>query len=345
MSKNAHEKYAFAFFCMNSGRHVCHDRSYDHCGNDEEGIAWQAPVQVPTSYPDGVYIFGWSWYGGGDYRAKSFFGDYYSCSYVRIQGGVAITDEYKPFYGGQTCISSTDRLGICWKEPCHVGDMYEMIPFEFNGRTPHPILRSWIEEDSGNSRPANIMFGNGNIGFQGIEASIGGDSSSVSLGARSGGEHRNNNEGNEENKKEEEKSEIVKSAPEGRNDGARSLPGNDNRVFKAQAKSTGALGVYFLNFKDWSKIAITDGGRYRIADFPNGLTVEAFYNGEIKFVDFFVDGKFMRREKSGPFVMTGNRGRTIFPWRVAIGHMVKLQVSVTSKTEYSEGFEADFQFE
>lgn len=327
MDKKAHDKFAFQFLCMNAGPHKCKDRSYDTCGNDFEGMAWQAPVRVPTSYPDGVYVFGWSWYGGGNYLDRSFFGDYYSCSYIEIRGGLPVTTEYQPVFDGTTCRSSTDRLGECWREPCHIGPMNDMVPVEFNGRWPEPISSDWIpaqEHESGSfvslSSGTSASAGDSPGSFIGAGA---GSSSSVSLGARSGGEAPRH---------------LV---PE-------QQPENETApkpvYVEGEQSSGGSLGVYFLDFQDWSKKRITNGGYYRMSDFPRGFTVEAFYNGPIKYMDFFVDDKFLRREKTGPFVMNGNKDSLIHGWNVPLGKMVKLQVSIKALNDYSESFEAMFQF-
>ncbi|KAI0559618.1 hypothetical protein FGB62_141g020 [Gracilaria domingensis] len=324
MDKKAHDQYAFHFLCMNEGLHHCSDRSYDTCGNDAEGMAWQKLVQVPTSYPDGVYVFGWSWYGGGDYRAMSFFGDYYSCSFVKIEGGVPVTDSYEPQWDGSRCVSATDRLGICWKEPCHVGRMYSMEPFEFkDGTKPEAIQRWWFgeghDDDGHDDRPSfgsSVTLGSG---------------TGVSVGARSGGRGGR---------------DQLASALDLNVGGESSSDSSDGEnAFNTELISTGALGVFFLDFTNWEKIPLKDGETYRLDNFKNGFTVEAFYNGKVRFIDFFVDGEKVRRERSSPYVMNGNRGKLIYGWKPPVGRIVKIQVTVTTKAGRTEGFEADIEFE
>lgn len=128
MNKEAHARFTFQISCWSSGLHRCPSRNIHVCGNDAEGKSYSVRIKVPTSYPDGVYVMGWAWYGGGDYKGKSFFGDYYSCSFVRIRGGAGPTSEWRPvFVPGDNqkhttgCISATDRVGACPREPCHVG--------------------------------------------------------------------------------------------------------------------------------------------------------------------------------------------------------------------------------
>lgn len=125
MDKAAHKRFTFQISCWDSGLHRCYSRSNEVCGNDAEGKAYKVPIQVPSAYPDGVYVFGWAWYGGGDYRGRSFFGDYYSCSFIRIKGGVSVTSTTKPvFVPGidsrykDACMASTNRVGVCVREPC-----------------------------------------------------------------------------------------------------------------------------------------------------------------------------------------------------------------------------------
>lgn len=141
----AHEKFAFHYTCMNHSSYRCRIRSFDVCGNDEMGLAWQTNVEVPSVYEDGVYVFGWSWYGGGDFTGFSFFGDYYACSFVRIMGGVSVKNSFQAQFNDPSCFSSVDKLGICWSEPCRVGRVQELVPASFaNGALPNPILRSDI---------------------------------------------------------------------------------------------------------------------------------------------------------------------------------------------------------
>lgn len=344
--KAAHDKFAFQFLCMNEGPHTCPDRSYDVCGNDFEGQAWQARVQIPTSYPDGVYVFGWSWYGGGNYLDKSFFGDYYSCSYVEIRGGVPVTEYYEPRFPGGTCRSATDRLGVCWSEPCHVGNMHDMIPAEFNNRRPAPIRSEWLggaekvpapgtSVTLGNGASASAGGGSGGGSGDGdrpfVSASSGSSTSGtgVSLGARSGGEGREDGSGGG-------------GSQAFLNGGSGAQAGGGDAV---KSGSGGSLGVFFLDFKDWSKKEIRDGAWYRLADYPNGLTVEAFFNGAIQMMSFYLDDQLIRKEKSGPFVMNGNKGRLIHGWVVPLGRMIKLRVVAKSRSGHVEEFKASFRFD
>lgn len=140
--KYAHQRYTTHITCWSSGLHQCYSRNVHVCGNDADGMAYQTHITVPTSYPDGVYAFGWAWYGGGDYRDRSFFGDYYSCSFIRIQGGVGLTAQWSPQFVpapnselNDGCVSATNRVGVCVSEPCHIGPVRPMRP----AHLPHAI--------------------------------------------------------------------------------------------------------------------------------------------------------------------------------------------------------------
>lgn len=152
MDKAAHERFTFQISCWSSGLHNCGSRHERVCGNDADGKAYRVEITVPSAYPDGVYVFGWAWYGGGDFRGKSFFGDYYSCSFVRISGGKAVSAESKPVFRpglnqkhNDACVSAADRVGVCWREPCHNGQVRPMKP-----RGLPRFIRS---RDLGNSGP------------------------------------------------------------------------------------------------------------------------------------------------------------------------------------------------
>lgn len=148
MDRSAHEKFTFQVSCWASGLHRCRSRNVHVCGNDAEGKAYQVPIVVPSAYPDGVYAFGWAWYGGGDFRGRSFFGDYYSCSFIRIEGGSPVVPSCKPVFvpGLNTkyadgCVSAASRIGQCSREPCHIGTVHKMTPRNL----PGSILRRDID--------------------------------------------------------------------------------------------------------------------------------------------------------------------------------------------------------
>lgn len=107
-------------------------------------------LYIPPIYPDGDYVLGWTWYGGG--VLSGHFGDYYDCSYVRISGGATLQHSYKPGFaagGGSMhedgCEATVNKLGICWKEPCvPIRNTKKHVPAVFeNGSYPEPIQAEW----------------------------------------------------------------------------------------------------------------------------------------------------------------------------------------------------------
>lgn len=133
--KGAHDKFTFQISCWSSGLHKCGSRHINACGNDAGAMAYAVDISVPISYPDGVYAFGWSWYGGGNFKGGSMFGDYYSCSFVHIKGGQGPAFVSKPVFKPginqpykDACISTTDRLGVCAREPCRGKHVQRMRP-------------------------------------------------------------------------------------------------------------------------------------------------------------------------------------------------------------------------
>jgi hypothetical protein len=134
MDKGAHEKHAFHISCWGAGQHDCPSRDETACGNDKSGKRYGTTVKVPTNYKDGVYVLGYSWYGGGDYQDQSFFGDYYSCSFIMIQGGPYSEAASTVFEPGANmpsdgCWSAADRPGVCPTEPCLGKQISLMRPY------------------------------------------------------------------------------------------------------------------------------------------------------------------------------------------------------------------------
>ena len=139
MELEAHDKYAFHYACYETGEHDCPKPEEDdeYCGTDRR--LYRTNVTIPKVYPDGRYILGWSWYGGIAGTTKiAFFGDYWSCSHVEIEGG-SFEDEVKPVFspdeGEKGCYSGVNELGVCFKEPCPNGGKHPaatMIPEKFS---------------------------------------------------------------------------------------------------------------------------------------------------------------------------------------------------------------------
>lgn len=148
--KDVHDLMAFYYGCWSSNRYNCDDKQYHtHCGFDRDNLSYFVDVRIPPIYPDGVYVLGFTWYGGGEGFGS--FGDYYDCSYIRIRGGPmedTYQAEFRPgprFEDG--CQASVNELGVCLTEPCPQEFWSDKrIPREFENGNQRMIFREWFEE-------------------------------------------------------------------------------------------------------------------------------------------------------------------------------------------------------
>lgn len=154
-SKDWHAKMAFHYNCWNVGRFNCNAFDFHRdCNYDRQNEAYSKLLHIPPIYPDGDYVLGWSWYGGG--VGSGHFGDYYDCAYVSVQGGDPVQPEYVPeFHAGggsmheDGCEATVNDLGICWREPClPIKKTSKQIPKQFKNGPPKPILSEWYGEGS-----------------------------------------------------------------------------------------------------------------------------------------------------------------------------------------------------
>lgn len=146
----SHERNAFHWSCWNINRFTCGtmDRQRD-CYFDRSQQAFRDDLRIPDNLPDGDYILGWAWYGGGEgpVGKQAIFGDYYDCSFVRVEGGNTLTQKHYPTFTGDSggrCMATVNRLGICKREPCApMPYVARRVPAEFEGgRRPAPIYAS-----------------------------------------------------------------------------------------------------------------------------------------------------------------------------------------------------------
>lgn len=143
-NKHAHEKFAFHWSCWNINRFQCSpmERQRD-CQYDRNNHAFRDYLRIPANLPNGDYVLGWSWYGGGRKGGRSHFGDYFDCSYVRVEGGRNLEPMHVPTLAGRGCWATVNRPGICKSEPCWpLRKVTFKRPAEFDGRVPPPIYAS-----------------------------------------------------------------------------------------------------------------------------------------------------------------------------------------------------------
>lgn len=167
MNKNVHKQNAFHFSCWGSNPVTA---KANELGRDKQGFSLvggdgklhDGPVSyyttnaiIPQVVPDGNYVLGWVWYGGmgGSIRTNlpqtphktGLFADYWSCSFVQIQGGKPLAQSYTPVFVNDFknvwtdgCNSANDHPGVCKYEPCIVPGKIQK-PLEFKNGTPKPL--------------------------------------------------------------------------------------------------------------------------------------------------------------------------------------------------------------
>lgn len=148
-----HKKYAFHFQCFRSDPFTCKTKTERLVDGwfDEKNVAYKTHVKVPRHIPNGIYVLGWVWYGGlhTDMPWTSYYGDYFSCAYVRIHGGGPLSWSHQPtWWPGRSslfpnvCETSSTNIGECPEEPCMDRPRMMRVPAEFeNGAMPPRLWR------------------------------------------------------------------------------------------------------------------------------------------------------------------------------------------------------------
>lgn len=177
-----HKKTAFEWGCHDRGTFQCKhpprkpgDKLFHlrGCGTDSDLLAYSSDVIVPSVFPDGLYVFAQSWFGGWRFgHNPPIFPDYYTCAFIRIQGGTQLISEYTPKFtasGKHTrrgCISYHWGLGQCGGYPCPKAIAKWRLPKDFwQGEPPKMKLDDleerdeepeWVEEESERDDPDDI---------------------------------------------------------------------------------------------------------------------------------------------------------------------------------------------
>ena len=171
MNEDAHNKLAFGWGCYSQNTIGCpgatwRNRWRKRCGADNHNpplLHWNK-MRVPAVYPDGLYVFAQTWFGGSDRRgdkdkgAYAKFSNFAMCALVRIQGGTATEEKEEKIFqhgkrddfdltgkenslGPMQCWSTSDRVGQCGGNPCDGVKLQAMIPAAFKnnkGRVIQP---------------------------------------------------------------------------------------------------------------------------------------------------------------------------------------------------------------
>lgn len=167
MDRNVHNRNAFHYSCWGAKTEVVRGNGlkkkkygFSLIGNDGSQhrfpkSVYVTKVYIPPVIPNGIYVLGWMWYGGTGSKVKTnaqqkpssygYFGDYYSCSFIRIEGGVPLQNSYTPKFDNdmskfskEGCMAANDAPGVCKREPCRVKAKFQK-PREFKNGKPQRL--------------------------------------------------------------------------------------------------------------------------------------------------------------------------------------------------------------
>lgn len=116
---------------------------------------YKLDIVIPDVVPDGKYMLAWAWFGGVDGKIKAtpqepetggYFADYWSCSFVLVEGGAPLAASYMPKFvndmpqwSSEGCIAHADDVGQCPVEHCRHRKGHYRKPAAFLGNGPKPI--------------------------------------------------------------------------------------------------------------------------------------------------------------------------------------------------------------
>lgn len=164
-----HEKTAFEFGCWSQGRFSCgKSGELEPCGTDYHGLAYRNNMTVPFVFPDGDYVFAMVWYGGLHWRlTKANFANYFTCAFVRIEGGPLKIEHYPSFNSGRSnadnvpgkCLTSSTFIGECGGVKCKRNEVQYSLPREFlAGKFPLPLSLNNLTEAMYNTSVFHLKY-------------------------------------------------------------------------------------------------------------------------------------------------------------------------------------------
>lgn len=324
MSHEAHKRMVFHYACFESDRVPC---SYPYCGTDGKNTVFQTSVIIPSVYPDGLYVLGWAWFGGIMNRV-SYFGDYWSCSFIRIQGGAPVQLNYQPVFipgkknhgangvGESSCRSSVDNVGVCVREPCIGRTPSFTVPASFaNGSVPSPIYAYWLysqnplmsAEASAGLTPSSALTPTASS----LVSPIASPSSYLSespLPSVLPSPTAATSPLASSPKPKPTKSSVAVSSTKNSNQGANKGPENPTRKVLISA-------VKMLDTKSNATLATGQFGTLSLSETQlQRITFVAETTGYTSSVSFFLDGRFVRTERRAPYSCFGDRHGKFRPW-------------------------------
>ena len=320
-----HKKMSFYYTCWGRGLYRCYG---DECGTDSNGEAFSADVELPTVLPDGEYMVGWTWYGGGNLRKAGNMGhwsDYFSCTHITIKGGAmtkTYTPRWRPGDGAEYtdgCMSSVDKVGLCRVgEDCRDTEMKVMPPAEFkDGTTPDDMTLEMYggdeaevdSEDSPPEPPAPESPSASPAEEEAEEESYKGSSNDDDSDVDTDTSASDSTSGDTPSSEE------------------RKDPDEITGVFIVNADSDEVLSDNDLLENDENEITIDD-------KLPSVNLIADVESDDVDYVDFYVDGKLVQTERSAPYALASNSGRDYRPWKEAAeGGTFEVKISVKDRDD------------
>lgn len=224
------------------------------------------------------------------------FRSYWSCSFIRIQGGPYEKSSAPVFSPGAGqpdggCWSAADRPGVCPSEPCHGKAVTLKKPYGVGGSVagsqgyaPEQASAPQAAPEPPAPAPTSDYKGNGGNSLTG--------------------------------------------------DGNRGPGGGGNGNDGGDKRSDGGGGIIsyisLVNVGNGAKTTISGSRSFKMADFWAGVNVEAVVNGQAH-VRFDWEGH-SRTERVAPYALAGNRGNTFkkWTWGLPLGREFPVKITATS---------------
>lgn len=165
-SRRAHDVLTLFHTCWDAGMENCRLLK-EPCGTDRS-FAFCRSFVVPDVFPDGDYVLGHVWYGGLHFsRDRGHFPDFYSCSFVRVRGGVnrKCWPRFKKFFEPGTgrkvrwgkCHTSSTKVGECDRVGCKSKRSFYAVPDGFGPATSVEPIRCKVLDDAFKQKDSGDM--------------------------------------------------------------------------------------------------------------------------------------------------------------------------------------------
>lgn len=238
------------------------------------------------------------------FNGESYFGDYYSCSYVTIRGGDfedVCHPVFEPEKGRTTCLSSTNRLGVCVREPCFTSSGREMVPAQFERGTPPPFFAPIGFKPRHTSSMGSQEQGGMSPSPTPSPVSMQSPSNTPSVSPSTS------------------MSQTATPSP---------IPS------KTPTGRAWVVGLKLMDVEKNSEVSRRFPGSVIVPRRVKKITFVAITKGDVRVVRFRLNGRLTRTEFKEPYSMFGDIDGELYGWRRPIyGRWMTIQVMVKSATQ------------